>query len=76
MDAHKIAYNCNGHYIILVSACDLFQDEGKNQEGPRNEGNHRKDAKNNEEENYEEEEEEVEEDVAGRDKGTNRRAEM
>lgn len=45
----------------------------KNQDGPRKEGDHRKEAENNEEENYEED---LEEDMAGRDKGTNRRAEM
>ncbi|KAJ4935725.1 hypothetical protein JOQ06_017253 [Pogonophryne albipinna] len=49
---------------------NLEQDEVKHQEGPRQEGGHRKEAEHNEEENYEEEEED------GRDKGTNRRAEM
>lgn len=46
------------------------------QEGPKKEGDHRTDAENNEEENYEEDEEETEGDAAGRDKRTNRRAEM
>lgn len=50
-----------------------FQDKGKNQEGPRMDGDHRNDAKNNEDVNYEEEEEEGEEDA---DKGNDRRAEM
>lgn len=62
---------------IKSSRCVVScQDEGKNQEGPRQVGDHRKEAENNEEENYEEEEEEAEDDTAGRDKGTNRRAEM
>lgn len=60
----------------LLCACDLLQDEVKNRDGPRKEGDHRKEAENNEEENYEEEEEELAEDAAGREKGTNRRAEM
>lgn len=54
----------------------LLQDEVKNQEGPKPEGDHRKEGENNEEDNYEEEEEEAEEETAGRGKGTNRRAEM
>lgn len=62
--------------IVLLCAYDLLQDAVKTQEGPRQEGHHRKEAENNEEENYEEEDEEVEKDAAGRDKGTNRRAEM
>lgn len=65
----------NGHKVVLCDF-DFPQDEVKNQEGPRKEEDHRNEAENNEEENYEEEEEEVDEDRAGRDKGTNRRAEM
>lgn len=59
--------------MVLLSACDSLQGDVKTQDGPRQEGDHRKEAENNEEENYEEEDEEME---AGRDKGTNRRAEM
>ncbi|KAK1900360.1 Golgi integral membrane protein 4 [Dissostichus eleginoides] len=57
-----------------IAVDNLEQDEVKHQEGPRQVGGHRKEAEHNEEENYEEEEEDVDED--GRDKGTNRRAEM
>lgn len=74
--SEMIVFGMFTRLLVIKSGCVLvirFQDEGKNQKGPRMDGDHRNDAKNNEEENYEEEEEEGEEDA---DKGNNRRAEM